>query len=246
MMSRRAVAAAEALVAAAIVIGHNIFRVVPNEVLVLVLLGAVSCAVRRQSLKTIGYRRPASWGRTAVLALGVALGLQAFSIFVVDPLAIRFTGQTADLSDFQPVVGNVKLAAIYLLVIWSFAAFGEEFAYRGYLLRRTIDALGGSTRGSVAAVLLCGALFGVGHFYQGPVGTIDSTVSGLAFGTLYVRSAGDLWPSTLAHGLTDTLALVLISSGAYAIEPRVGLGETESTEETVLQEFVMRRAHPVA
>ena len=217
MMSRRAVAAAEALVAAAIVIGHNIFRVVPNEVVVLVLLGAVSCAIRRQSLHAIGYRRPASWASTAAVALCVALGLQAFSIFVIDPLAIRFTGQTADLSDFRPVVGNIKLVAIYLLVIWSFAAFGEEFAYRGYLLRRTIDALGGSTRGSVAAVLLCGALFGIGHYYQGLVGMVDSTVSGLVFGTLYVRSGGNLWPSTLAHGLTDTLALGLIASGAYAI-----------------------------
>jgi uncharacterized protein len=217
MMSRRAVAAAEALVAAAIVVGHNIFHVVPNEVVVLVLIGAVSCAVRRQSPAAIGYRRPASWRGTAAVALAVAVALQAFSIFVVDPLAIRFTGQTADLSDIRPVVGNITLVAIYLLVIWSFAAFGEEFAYRGYLLRRTIDALGGSTRGSVAAVLLCGALFGAGHYYQGFVGMIDSTVSGLAFGTLYVRSEGNLWPSTLAHGLTDTLALVLIASGAVQI-----------------------------
>ena len=217
MMSRRAVAAAEAVVAAAVVIGHNILRVVPNEVVVLVLVGAVSCALRRQSLKAIGYRRPPSWRNTAAVALAVAAALQVFSIFVVDPLAIRFTGQTADLSDFQPVVGNMKLAAIYLLVIWSFAAFGEEFAYRGYLLRRTIDALGASTRGAVAAVLLCGALFGVGHFYQGPVGMIDSTVSGLVFGTLYVKSGGNLWPSTLAHGLTDTLALALIASGAIQI-----------------------------
>jgi uncharacterized protein len=217
MMRRRTVAVAEALVAAAVVIGHNIFHVVPNEVVVLVLVGAVSCAARRQSPAAIGYRRPTSWSSTAAVALAVAVGLQAFSIFVVDPLAIRFTGQAADLSDFRPVVGNIKLAAIYLLVIWAFAAFGEEFAYRGYLLRRTIDALGGSTRGSVAAVLLCGALFGVGHYYQGLVGMIDSTVSGLVFGTLYVRSGGNLWPSTLAHGLTDTLALVLIAAGAYAI-----------------------------
>lgn len=217
MMGRRAIAAVEALGAAAVVIGHNIFRVVPNEVVVLVLVGAVSCAVRRQSPKAIGYRRPASWRNTAAVALAVAVALQAFSIFVVDPLAIRFTGEAADLSDFRPVVGNMKLAAIYLLVIWSFAAFGEEFAYRGYLLRRAIDALGGSPRASVAAVLLCGALFGVGHFYQGPVGMIDSTVSGLVFGTLYVKSGGNLWPSTLAHGLTDTLALALIASGVYAI-----------------------------
>ena len=104
MMGRRAIAAVEALGAAAVVIGHNIFRIVPNEVVVLVLAGAVSCAVRRQSLKVIGYRRPTSWRNTTPVALAVAVALQAFSIFVVDPLAIRFTGEAADLSDFQPVV----------------------------------------------------------------------------------------------------------------------------------------------
>lgn len=102
MMSRRAVAAAEALAAAAVVIGHNIFRIVPNEVVVLVLAGAISCAVRRQSPKAIGYRRPTSWWRTTAVAPAVAAALQAFSIFVVDPLAIRFTGQTTDLSAFEP------------------------------------------------------------------------------------------------------------------------------------------------
>lgn len=217
MMPPRAVAALEVMVAAAVVIGHNVFRVVPNEVIVLVVLGAVSCLVRRQSPRAIGYRAPDSWRRTLAVAATVAVTLQLFSIFVVDPLAIVFTGQTADLSEFRPVVGNLPLVLLYLVVIWAFAAFGEEFAYRGYLLRRTIDALGASTRGSVTAVLLCGALFGVGHFYQGPVGMIDSTVSGLVFGTLYVWSGGNLWPSTLAHGLTDTLALALIASGTYAI-----------------------------
>ena len=217
MLSQRGRAAVEALVAAAVVIGHNVFRVLPNEVVVLVVLGAVSSAVRRQSLGAIGYRRPASWMKTVLIAVVTAVALQAFSIFVVDPLALRFTGETADLSEFREVVGNIPLVLIYLAVIWSFAAFGEEFAYRGYLLRRTIDALGGTTRGSIAAVLLCGALFGIGHFYQGPVGMIDSTVSGLVFGTLYVWSGGNLWQSTLAHGLTDTLALALIASGTVQI-----------------------------
>ena len=38
----------------------------------------------------------------------------------------------------------MKQAATSLLVIWTFAAFGEELSYRGYLLRRAADSLGRS------------------------------------------------------------------------------------------------------
>jgi membrane protease YdiL (CAAX protease family) len=33
----------------------------------------------------------------------------------------------------------VKIALLALVVVWTFAAFGEEIAYRGYLLTRAAD-----------------------------------------------------------------------------------------------------------
>ena len=203
MMSRRATAAAEALAAAAVVIGHNVFRVVPNEVVVLVIAGAISCAVRRQAPSAIGYRRPTSWWRTVAVALAVAAALQAFSIFVVDPLAVRFTGETADLSDFQPVVGNLKLALIYLLVIWSFAAFGEELPDR-LLLPLINEAVACLHEGVVADadLLDAGVIFDAGFapFTGGPIRYarargIDNVVATLTqfarrFGTRFTPHEG--------------------------------------------------------
>jgi hypothetical protein len=34
------------------------------------------------------------------------------------------------------ITGNVNIALIAFLLVWTFAAFGEEIAYRGYLLTR--------------------------------------------------------------------------------------------------------------
>jgi membrane protease YdiL (CAAX protease family) len=37
------------------------------------------------------------------------------------------------------VIGNIKIALVALLLVWTFAAFGEEIAYRGYLVTRAAD-----------------------------------------------------------------------------------------------------------
>jgi len=37
------------------------------------------------------------------------------------------------------ITGNIKMALVALLLVWTFAAFGEEIVYRGYLLTRAAD-----------------------------------------------------------------------------------------------------------
>jgi membrane protease YdiL (CAAX protease family) len=58
----------------------------------------------------------------------------------------------------------------------------------------------------VAAVSI---LFGFGHLYQGATGVADSTFTGLMAG-LYLGSGRNLWVPILAHGLSDTIGLLLI------------------------------------
>jgi membrane protease YdiL (CAAX protease family) len=209
----RAAALAEVILAAAIVIGHNVYQAIPNEVLVLLPISALSLIIRRQSLSSIGFKRPESWLKTVVVAAATAAALQLLSTFVTEPLISRFTNQPSDLSQFRDVVGNVRVALIWLAIIWTFAAFGEEFVYRGYVLNRIADALGGSTTASWLAVFVGALLFGIGHYYQGPTGMIDTGVTGLIFGSLYVWYGRNLWAPILAHGLTNTIAIALVFFG---------------------------------
>jgi len=56
-------------------------------------------------------------------------------------------------------------------------------------------------------------IFGFGHFYKGPAGILDSTYSGLVLGGVYLLSGRNLWTSILAHGLSDTFAVVVLFMG---------------------------------
>ena len=100
-----------------------------------------------------------------------------------------------------------------LAIVWSFAAFGEELSYRGYLLTRAAD-LGGRSRIAYAtAMVYVALLFGFGHFYKGPAGVLDSTYSGLVLGSVYLLTGRNLWASILTHGISDTFAVLVVFMG---------------------------------
>jgi hypothetical protein len=66
------VSAFEFLLGAALVIGHNVFHVVPNEVPILALLGVVSLRLRNGGVSAMGFKRPRSWARLLLIALAAA------------------------------------------------------------------------------------------------------------------------------------------------------------------------------
>ncbi len=204
----------EALAGSIIVIGHNVYRVLPNEVPILVALFCISGFVRRRSGLFAELRRPASWPKTIAIAFAAAAILQLGSEFVIEPLAKYFWPQPEHISSLlsaQP--HDWKRALRNLAIVWVLAGFGEEVAYRGYLLRRAAQA-GSSTRSAyVAAAIYVAVLFGFGHFYKGPAGVVDSTYSGLVLGSVYLLCNCNLWAAILAHGISDTFAVVALFMG---------------------------------
>ena len=191
--------------------GANIYHVVPiSETPWLFILGWLSLRRRGLRWSSLGLKRPASRTRTLGIALGSAVFLQLFSTFVTDPLMIRLTGHSSDLTMFEPLVGNVKWLLLGLGAVWTLAAFGEEMVYRGYVLNRAADLGSGNPAAWAVGLVSVSLLFGLGHLYQGGTGVVDTTVTGLALGGLYLASGRNLWLPILTHGLTDTIALVLV------------------------------------
>ena len=207
-------ATAELLVAGALVIGANVLDVVPvSETTWLVLLGWLSLRLRGLGWKTLGLRQPRRWMITIAVALAAGIALQLLSEFVTEPIIERLTGQTADLSSFRSLVGNLPSTLIMLALVWTLAAFGEELAYRGYVLERAA-ALGRHTSAAyLVAMVVVSLLFGLGHYYQGAAGMVNSAFSGLFFGALYLAAGRNLWLPILAHGFSDTIGLGLIYFG---------------------------------
>jgi membrane protease YdiL (CAAX protease family) len=198
----------EFAVGAAIVIGHNVYRILPNEVPILAVMGLLSLRLRDGGWTAMGLRWPASWRRTLLFAVSAAALRILLGSLVIDPLTAHFWPAAVAPVGMNEIAGHILVALKWLAIVWTFAAFGEEISYRGYLVTRAADVGGRSQTAYWAAVLVVSVLFGYGHYYKGPSGIVDSGVAGFIFGTAYLLSGRDLWTCILAHGLVDSVGVV--------------------------------------
>jgi hypothetical protein len=181
----------------------------------LLALGWISLCVRGIGWRGVGLARYRSWAIT--LAVGVAAGLllEAFQLFISQPLLVKWLGKQPDLQVFHGLTGNLKLTMISLGLIWALAAFGEEMVYRGYLMNRVADLLN-RTRGAwIVSLIAVHVGFGLAHAYQGVTGVIDEGLMGLLLGVIYLGTGRNLGVPIIAHGIGDSIDLLLIFFGKY-------------------------------
>ena len=209
----RVVSGAEFLLGALIVIGHNVFRVVPNEVPILFVLGLLSIRLRNGGWAAMGFKRPESWTRVLLIALGAAVLRIALAEWVIDPLTIQIWPPAIAPEGTEAIAGDLRTALQWLLIVWTFAAVGEEVGYRGYLLTRAADLGRRSPAAWWIGMVAVSILFGYGHFYKGPAGIVDSGAAGLILGAAYLLSGRNLWTSILAHGFIDTFGVTVLFFG---------------------------------
>jgi membrane protease YdiL (CAAX protease family) len=114
-----------------------------------------------------------------------------------------------------------------ILPLAAFVAIWEETVFRGFLLGRLRAALpGGESQDSrlrrdAVAVAITAVLFGAGHAYQGVLGVAQTTVAGLALGTLAVWR-GSVWPAVAAHLAIDAFGLLLLQALKSALPTAAG------------------------
>ena len=204
------VSACEALVGAIAVIGHNVYRILPNEVPILVVMAIVSMRWRQHAWDwaSLGFKRPGSWTRVLLIAAGAAALRIALGELVVEPVTSHFWPPIKAPSGIDEIRGHLSVVLMYLPVIWIFAGLGEEIGYRGFLLNRLADVFGRTRVADVLAVLGSAVLFGFGHYYKGPAGVLDSGIAGVILGAAYLISGRNLWTCVLAHGFIDTVGLI--------------------------------------
>src|SRR5512133_1823601 len=88
--SQRGISLVEFVVGAGIVIGHNVYRVIPNEVPILFLFGLLSFRLRDGGWAEMGLRWPLSWRRTLLFAVAAAVVRILLGVLVIDPLTSHF------------------------------------------------------------------------------------------------------------------------------------------------------------
>lgn len=202
--NRRLWAVAAAMEAAAASVAVVLDLLIPT--LVLLAMAALSLLLRRRGLGSLGLHRIAE-GSLVVKMLVFAVVWSLFQLGVTMPVANHVSGEKPDLSAFEGLEGNIGMLVAYLVLGWTLAALGEEIAYRGYLLTRVREALGGGRPALVVAVLVSSLLFGVAHSEQGLIGVFVITLDALAWSALRLHYK-TLWASILAHGFNNTLGFI--------------------------------------
>jgi len=176
------------------------------DAIVKVLLVGVGCGLvllRGERLADIGLKRPENWTRTLIIGFGLAA-----VVFVAMYLSER-AGFRRDLGKFKPVEGNPELAVLSVFYALIGAGFYEEFTFRGFLMQGLAMLFGGSRGAWIGACLVQGALFGLAHTYQNPLGIAITGTLGILMGLLVLASGRNLWAVIFGHGLFDASRFVL-------------------------------------
>lgn len=192
---------------------HHILKVA--AIPYLLLFAWISLRVRRLKWRQIGFARYRTWARTLLLGIAGGVGLELFDLFGKQRILTRLLGKPPDLSDFAKVRGHLGSALLMVALIWIFAAFGEEFFYRGYLMNRVAD-LGFRTRSAwIVSLLVTSFVFGLTHYHQGLTGIVEEGSDGLILGLIYFACGRNLAVPIVTHGVCDTIDIALLFLGKY-------------------------------
>jgi membrane protease YdiL (CAAX protease family) len=181
----------------------------------LFLLGWASLRLRGLRWKDVGFARPRSWGKAILWGIAAGVFMEALELFVTQPLLARLLGKMPDLSDFADVVGNLKLMLIYMLLLWTLGALGEEIDYRGYLMNRVAGLFRNTKTAWVVSLVVASIVFGCAHLDQGSTGMIENIWAGFLLGGLYLACGRNLAVPVIAHAVGDTVDFLLIYLGRY-------------------------------
>lgn len=190
-----------------------------SQTVVLVPMIWLILRLRREAWASIGWRRPPRLGRAIAIGVAAGLAMEIFAVTVTTPAISGYFGVQPDYSELSAVRGNLPMLLLFLALSWSLAAFGEEICFRGFLMQRLARISASfSADGRVSwviALVLNSILFGWGHTEQGVSGWIQEGLSGFLLGLLFLFGGRNLAIPIVAHGVSNTLAFVLIYLGRY-------------------------------
>ena len=199
----------------AIVVADALGFVPITQTLFIVPFIWITLRLQRERWSSIGFSVPP--GLIKLVGAGIAAGIlmELFAVYVTTPRISAFFGVEPDYSDFSALQGNLQLLVIFIALSWVIAAFGEEICFRGFLMKRIAQVFGEGRWAWVTALAASSVLFGWGHTEQGVSGWVQEGLSGFLLGVLFLLARRNLVVPIIAHGVSNTLAFVLIYFGNY-------------------------------
>ncbi|HBL28712.1 MAG TPA: hypothetical protein DD490_17900 [Acidobacteria bacterium] len=167
--------------------------------------------LRGERWSDVGFRRPESWPRFWLTALGATVATLLVNLGV--RALPSLWGGTWPPSDFAAVAEHPLAFAILATYTFFLVGITEEALFRGFLLSRVARALGDSSRAWWCGIVIVALLFGLVHGRHGFVSILNATAIGLLYGVIYLRTGRNLWVLVAAHSLYDTARLVQLYFG---------------------------------
>ena len=162
----------------------------------------------------IGLKRPASWPRTILLGVLVAIVggalAQGVMAYVINPL---ISAEPPDVTRFNAVRGNLRVLLGMVPTVWLTSAFPEEVIWRGFLMTRIARLVGGSRSAWALALILTSLHFGLIHFYQGASGMAGTAVMGFLYGVAFLLLGRNLWLVIVAHAANHLIVFTAMYLG---------------------------------
>ena len=170
--------------------------------------------LRGETMADLGLTRPEFSVR------GIGMGLLKSSLVLVVTVVLFVmagnamglflgTGTEPEVGGYDYLRGSIPALLGTLAAIYFSASFGEEVIYRGYLINRFEELVGGRFA-TIIAWLMAAVVFGLAHYTWGVVVIVQTTVMGLSLGAFYLRFGRKLWVNIFAHGYMDTLLFLSV------------------------------------
>lgn len=149
--------------------------------------------------------------------LSLVVFIAAMAGFIIGSIIMaNITGipESADMSGYNYLQGNLPMLILALIAVFIVSSFGEEVIYRGFLITR-ISEIGANKKSWIRlAVVVSSVIFGLVHFDWGLMGVVQTGLMGLALGISFLLVKRNLWILVLAHAYMDAILMVQMYLGA--------------------------------
>jgi len=147
--------------------------------------------------------------KTIIKSLIISIVLFIVFSFIIDPLLIKWFGDF-DLSSISDIRGNLLGFIILMIIVWVFAAFGEEILFRGYYMKALAELLGNNNKAWILSAFITSLYFGISHAYQGITGVVSVFLWSFVISLIFNKNRCNLLLLVLIHGIGDTIGITLI------------------------------------
>ncbi len=199
----------------AVVVADALGLVPLTQTVALVPFVWIVLRLRQEAWKAIGFDWPSRPARSVSIGVAAGILLELLATYGTTPQISALFGVEPDNSGLKAIQGRPAMLLLFLGLNWTLAAFGEEICFRGFLMKRLAQVFGGSPAAWWGGLILSSLVFGWSHTEQGVSGWVQEGLSGFLLGALFLVSGRNLTIPIVAHGVSNTLAFILIYYGRY-------------------------------